>query len=74
MNNAAYWEAAEEWLGAHRDFRAPLDAVVEHLEPVMPGHEVATIVEGDDTGPVTIWHESAGRIAATTVLRSTSTS
>ena len=74
MNNAAYWEAVEEWLGAHRDVRAPLDAVVEHLEPVMPGHEVASIVEGDDTGPVTIWHESAGRIAATTVLWSTSTS
>lgn len=68
MNNAAYWEAVEEWLGAHRDLRAPLDVVLEHLAPVHAEHEVATIVrEADDH--TMIWHESAGAIAAVTQVR-----
>lgn len=68
MNNAAYWEAVEEWLGAHRDLRAPLDVVLEHLAPVHAEHEVATVVrEADDH--TMIWHESAGEVAAVTQVR-----
>ena len=41
MNNAAYWVAAEEYLGAHRDLRPPMHATVEHHLPVDPGNAVA---------------------------------
>jgi acyl-ACP thioesterase len=37
MNNAAYWEIVEEHLAEHRDLRAPLRAVVEHVIQVDPG-------------------------------------
>ncbi len=37
MNNAAYWEMIEEHLAQHRDVRAPLRAVVEHVVQVEPG-------------------------------------
>ena len=39
MNNAAYWVIVEEFLAAHRDVRAPLRAVVEHVVQVEPGQE-----------------------------------
>lgn len=63
MNNAAYWEAVEEWLGAHRDVRAPFDAVLEHLNPITAGYEVATIIR-QDANVVSLWHEVGGTIAA----------
>jgi len=73
MNNAAYWEAVEEWLGAHREMRAPLEVVLEHLAPVNPEHEVATVVR--ETGDHTlIWHESAGDVVAATQVRRSSVS
>jgi acyl-ACP thioesterase len=37
MNNAAYWEIVEEHLAEHRDVRAPLRAIVEHVVQVEPG-------------------------------------
>jgi acyl-ACP thioesterase len=37
MNNAAYWEIVEEHLAEHRELRAPLRAVVEHVIQVDPG-------------------------------------
>ena len=37
LNNAVYWEPLEEYLGAHRDRRAPLHATVEHHRSVEPG-------------------------------------
>ena len=37
MNNAAYWEIIEEHLAHHRDLRAPLRAVMEHVVQVEPG-------------------------------------
>lgn len=40
MNNAAYWTMVEEHLVAHRDVRAPLRAVVEHVVQVDPGASV----------------------------------
>jgi acyl-ACP thioesterase len=68
MNNAAYWEAVEEWLAAHRDVRAPFDVVIEHLEPVTPGDQVMTVVEESATH-VMIWHEVDGRLMAVTQLQ-----
>lgn len=44
MNNAAYWAAVEEYLGAHRGLRAPLHAVTEHLLAVEPGTGVRVLV------------------------------
>lgn len=37
LNNAVYWEPLEEYLGGHRERRAPLHAVVEHHRSVEPG-------------------------------------
>jgi acyl-ACP thioesterase len=37
MNNAAYWEIVEEHLAEHRELRAPMRAVVEHVVQVDPG-------------------------------------
>jgi acyl-ACP thioesterase len=37
MNNAAYWEVVEEHLAEHRELRAPMRAVVEHVIQVDPG-------------------------------------
>lgn len=37
LNNAVYWEPLEEYLGAHRQRRAPLHATVEHHRSVEPG-------------------------------------
>lgn len=39
MNNAAYWVIVEEFLAAHRDVRAPLRTIVEHVVQVEPGQE-----------------------------------
>ena len=39
MNNAAYWVIVEEFLATHRDVRAPLRAIVEHVVQVEPGQE-----------------------------------
>jgi acyl-ACP thioesterase len=68
MNNAAYWEAVEEWLGAHREVRAPFTAVLEHLAPITAEHEVSTIAREED-GIVSIWHESSDTVAAAARLR-----
>jgi len=67
MNNAAYWEAVEEWLGSHRELRAPLDAVIEHLNPIHAEHEVTTVVR-EYPDFTMIWHESAGSVAAATQI------
>jgi acyl-ACP thioesterase len=39
MNNAAYWEIVEEHLAAHRNLRAPLRGVVEHVIQIEEGQE-----------------------------------
>ena len=41
MNNAAYWVIVEEFLASHRDVRAPLRTIVEHVVQVEPGQEPA---------------------------------
>ena len=49
MNNAAYWVIVEEFLAAHRDVRAPLRAVVEHVVQVEPGQSpIRHIASGHD--------------------------
>lgn len=40
LNNAVYWEPLEQYLGTHRDRRAPLHATVEHHRSVEPGAEL----------------------------------
>lgn len=39
MNNAAYWEIVEEHLASHRELRAPLRGVVEHVIQVEEGQQ-----------------------------------
>ena len=71
MNNAAYWEAIEEWLGANRDLREPLEVVLEHLAPIQQDGIVSTIVR-EHSDHTMIWHESAGVIVAAALLRQSS--
>jgi acyl-ACP thioesterase len=68
MNNAAYWEAIEEWLSGHRDFREPFAVVLEHLTPIEPGHDVFTVTR-EEKNLTAIWHEMNGVIAAVTQLQ-----
>jgi acyl-ACP thioesterase len=68
MNNAAYWEAIEEWLSGHRDFREPFAAVLEHLTPIEPGHDVFTVTR-EEKNVTAIWHEMNGVIAAVAQLQ-----
>ncbi len=51
LNNAVYWEALEEYLGSHRDRRAPLHATMEHHRSVEPGALLRVVVNelGDRT-------------------------
>jgi acyl-ACP thioesterase len=50
MNNAAYWEIVEEHLAGHRELRAPMRAVVEHVIQVDPGqHPIRqSVVENNE--------------------------
>lgn len=50
MNNAAYWEIIEEHLAVHRELRAPLRAVVEHVIQVDPGQSPVrhSVVENNE--------------------------
>ena len=68
MNNAAYWEAIEEWLSGHRDFREPFAVVLEHLTPIEPGHDVFTVTR-EEKNLTAIWHEMNGTIAAVAQLQ-----
>jgi len=68
MNNAAYWEAVEEWLSGHRDFREPFAVVLEHLTPIEPGHDVFTVTR-EEKNITAIWHEMNGTIAAVAQLQ-----
>lgn len=50
MNNAAYWEIIEEHLVDHRNLRAPLRGIIEHVVQVEPGqHPVRhSVVHNDE--------------------------
>jgi acyl-ACP thioesterase len=57
VNNAAYWEAVEEF-----DVGGPCDAVLEFAKPISWGSDVDLVVQHD---PLTIWFEVAGTVHAT---------
>jgi len=70
MNNAAYWEIVEEHLASHRELRAPLRGVVEHViqievgqEPIryseQPSEDLALQLSVGDTVHAAMW---CGRI------------
>ena len=45
LNNAAYWEVLEEYLGANSGQRAPLLATVEHHGAIDPGEKVRVVTQ-----------------------------
>ena len=52
VNNASYWQAVEEELAGRRDLRAPLRAVLEYGDPLLPGTtpELAVFEHADGAG------------------------
>lgn len=68
LNNAAYWEVLEEYLGANSGQRAPLRATLEHHGAIDPGDEVRIVTQKLD-GRVVLRHVLAdGEIAAVTEI------
>ncbi len=66
LNNAAYWEVLEEYLGSHSGQRAPLKATVEHHGAIDPGDKVQ-IVTQNLQGRIILRHVLAdGEVAAVT--------
>lgn len=55
LNNAAYWEVLEEYLGANSGKRAPLKATVEHHGAIDPGDKVRIVTQKID-GRIVIRH------------------
>ena len=58
VNNAAYWEAVEEFALPE----PPCEAVLEFAKPIAPGADVELVVERD---PLTIWFRVDGAVHAT---------
>jgi acyl-ACP thioesterase len=70
LNNAVYWEPLEEYLGTHREHRAPLRAIVEHHLSVESGAEMHVAVH--ELGERVVIRETVGAATAALVeLRST---
>jgi len=69
VNNAAYWEAVEETLAAHRDLRAPLRAELEHRSAVERHAAVERCHRRDPDGTLRVWLVADGTVAASAVLR-----
>ena len=68
LNNAAYWEVLEEYLGANSGQRAPLLATVEHHGAIDPGNKVRIVTQKLD-GRVVLRHVLADNtVAAVTEL------
>ena len=68
LNNASYWIAAEEYLSAHGDLRAPVHVTVEHHLSVDPGQGI-DIVTQELPGRVVLRHVLGGdRVAALTQI------
>ena len=69
LNNAVYWEPVEECLGARRERRAPLYAVVEHHRSVDPGAALrVSVYELSDR--LVLRMRDAGETAALAQVRS----
>ena len=68
LNNAAYWEVLEEYLGSNSGQRAPLRATVEHHGAIDPGDKVQ-IVTQNLQGRIILRHVlDDGEVAAVTEL------
>ena len=68
LNNAAYWEVLEEYLGANSGQRAPLLATIEHHGAIDPGSQVRIVMQKLD-GRVVLRHVLADdTVAAVTEL------
>ena len=68
LNNAAYWEVLEEYLGANSGQRAPLKATVEHHGAIDPGNKVQIVTQNLD-GRIILRHVlDDGEVAAVTEL------
>ncbi|MEY4797573.1 MAG: Acyl-ACP thioesterase, partial [Actinomycetota bacterium] len=68
LNNAAYWEVLEEYLGANSGQRAPLHATVEHHGAIDPGNKVRIVTQQLE-GRVVLRHVlDDGEVAAVTEL------
>ena len=63
LNNAAYWEVLEEFLGANSGRRAPLVATVEHHGSIDPGDKVRIVTQHLD-GRVVLRHVLDGDVVA----------
>ena len=63
LNNAAYWEVLEEYLGANSGKRAPLKATVEHHGAVDPGDKVKIVTQNLD-GRIILRHVLDGNVVA----------
>ena len=63
LNNAAYWEVLEEYLGANSGQRAPLLATIEHHGAIDPGDKVRIVTQKLD-GRVVLRHVLADDIVA----------
>lgn len=67
LNNAAYWEVLEEFLGANSGQRAPLRATVEHHDAIDPGDKVRIVTQKIDDR-VILRHVVDDKVAAVTEL------
>lgn len=68
LNNAAYWEVLEEYLGGHTRKLAPLHATVEHFGAIDPGDTVRIVTQELDTRVVLRHVLGTGEVAAVTQL------
>ena len=67
VNNAAYWDAVEERLGAAIDARAPFRARLDYRHPLDLGDEVE-LVESTDGGRLTLSFTVAGDTKAVALV------
>ncbi len=68
LNNAAYWEVLEEYLGANSGKRAPLHATVEHHGAVDPGDKVRIVTQNLDGRVILRYVLENDEVAAVTQL------
>ena len=71
VNNAAYWQVAEEILGMYPEIRRNMRAVIEHVNPIDPKTiidieidetsktDVAVVLRSDSSVHATMWLGSA---------------
>ena len=65
VNNAAYWEPAEDLVAGRGLFKAPVRAELEHRSAVEPDASVELVTSED---PLRIWWVADGAVAASVVI------